>query len=175
MFVPFNAVLLCPRALKNSLESSVLAACRVATAEMGGAERERWTQRVVKHHAFDLFFTLVVITNSLFIGVELQIRVDSDEDSPIFLQVMLYLYTSLFLIELWFRIAADRWKYLFGEDWAWAWLDIFIVLTSLWEVAFEARLLWNPLIIVLDKWKPLGTSVHFASYQTGAVQAFFEP
>lgn len=110
---------------------------------MAGTTQRRWAQKIVNHPAFDCFFTLVVISNSLFIGVELQVSVDTQGgETPLFIQLMLYLYTALFVLELWFRLAADRCKFLFGEDWAWAWLDIFIVVTSLWEVVIEADSLW---------------------------------
>lgn len=53
---------------------------------------------------------------------------------------MQYGYTALFTVELLIRIWADGCRGLFcGEDWAWASLDLFIVTTSLWEVAVVAR------------------------------------
>ena len=102
-------------------------------------DKEGCIERLVKHPAFDLFFTLIVITNSLFIGIELQVSVDNPEETPPpTIQFMLYLYTFLFLLELVLRTAAGGLKYLFGEDWTWAWLDVFIVTTSLWEVTIQA-------------------------------------
>lgn len=120
------------------LRNNAKAADKIHTTEMAGTTQRRWAQKIVNHPAFDCFFTLVVISNSLFIGVELQVSVDTQGgETPLFIQLMLYLYTALFVLELWFRLAADRCKFLFGEDWAWAWLDIFIVVTSLWEVVIE--------------------------------------
>lgn len=117
--------------------------CRanISRTETGHAvqDKEGYIERLVKHPAFDIFFTLIVITNSLFIGIELQVSVDNPEGPPpLAIQSMLYLYTFLFLLELVLRTAAGGLKYLFGEEWTWAWLDVFIVSTSLWEVTIQA-------------------------------------
>ncbi|CAE7665586.1 Scn10a [Symbiodinium pilosum] len=45
-----------------------------------------------------------------------------------------YFYTFLFCAELVFRAAAMGREYFCGKEWLWAALDVFIVMTSLWEV-----------------------------------------
>ena len=35
------------------------------------------------------------------------------------------------------RVGAQKWKYCSAEDWQWKCLDVFVVLTSLWEVAVD--------------------------------------
>jgi len=96
-----------------------------------------WAKRMVQHSAFDLVFTFVVLTNSIFIGVELQMALSHPGGSQTAVQTIQYLYTALFTIELLIRIAADGCHLFCGEDWAWGVLDLFIVLFSLWEVSLD--------------------------------------
>ena len=42
-----------------------------------------------------------------------------------------------FLFELVIRVGAQKWKYCSAEDWQWKCLDVFVVPTSLWEVAVD--------------------------------------
>eukprot|EP00439_Symbiodinium_sp_Y106_P040509 s387_g4.t5 len=94
--------------------------------------------RCVKAPAFDVFFTAVVLSNSIFIGVELQVSLSNPDGTPVPIAVIQYTFTFLFLAELLLRWAAGGTKFFCGEDWMWGWLDLMIVLTSLWEVGFEA-------------------------------------
>lgn len=103
----------------------------------------RWLQGVVSHPLFDFFFALIVITNSIFIGVEVQQALDSDGPRPLAIYIFQYIYTFLFSMELALRLLAD-WKYfLCSEEWMWTWLDIFIVLTSLWELVVDVMYVWT--------------------------------
>ncbi|CAK9032718.1 unnamed protein product [Durusdinium trenchii] len=90
-------------------------------------------QNMVRHPGFDLFFTVVVITNSIFIGVELQLSVAHPKEDFLAVSIIQYLYTLLFTGELVMRVVAEGRHFLCGEDWSWGWLDLFIVLFSLWE------------------------------------------
>ena len=99
-------------------------------------ERPGRCYQLVKHPAFDLFFTIVVITNSIFLGIELQLQVSEPTKEYEAVQVVQYLYTALFTVELFLRFCADR-RLFCGEEWTWAWLDLFIVLFSLWEAAVD--------------------------------------
>eukprot|EP00439_Symbiodinium_sp_Y106_P040246 s387_g4.t3 len=94
--------------------------------------------RCVKAPAFDVFFTAVVLSNSIFIGLELQVSLSNPDGTPVPIAVIQYTFTFLFLAELLLRWAAGGTKFFCGEDWMWGWLDLMIVLTSLWEVGFEA-------------------------------------
>ena len=46
-------------------------------------------------------------------------------------------------MELVLRFKADGWRFLCGPEWVWSWLDVFIVLSSLWEVAIEIMYVWQ--------------------------------
>ena len=98
---------------------------------------ERWSQRMVHSTSFDLFFTGIVIMNSIFVGVEMQLSVSFPNDKFVAVQVGQYMFAFLFGMELFFRVLADRMTFFCGEDWAWAWLDIFIVFSTLWEVGLD--------------------------------------
>ena len=101
-------------------------------------ERPPRTERLkkfVRHPYFDVFFAVVVLTNAVFIGIDLQIRLTRHGDQPIALRVIQYFYALLFAVELALRILAFGRRLLLSEDWMWSLLDIFIVATSLWEIA----------------------------------------
>ena len=97
----------------------------------------------VHHPAFDLFFAFVVVTNSVFIGVEVEQGLDSLGTRPVVIYVFQYAYSTLFTLELVWRFAADGWSFLCGSDWVWSWLDVFIVLSSLWEIIIEVMYIWQ--------------------------------
>eukprot|EP00913_Durusdinium_trenchii_P003421 g3168.t1 len=72
-------------------------------------------QNMVRHPGFDLFFTVVVITNSIFIGVELQLSVAHPKED--FLAVIIqYLYTLLFTGELVMRVVAEGRHFLCASE-----------------------------------------------------------
>jgi len=93
---------------------------------------------LVKHQLFEAFFALVVVSNSIFIGIEVARSIEAPRaPRPLAIQVIQYTYTTLFTTELVLRIIAYGTKFCISEDWMWAVLDIFIVASSLWEVAVD--------------------------------------
>jgi len=114
-------------------------------AELGfvtGTHRKRDTtscaQRIVDHPAFDIFFALAVIANSVFIGVEVQILLDNyGKPTDLAVQVARDVFVGLFFIELLLRILADGFRQYWGSDWMWMWLDTIVVLSSLWELGVD--------------------------------------
>ncbi|CAE7948182.1 SCN8A, partial [Symbiodinium sp. KB8] len=87
---------------------------------------------------FDAFCALIVVSNSIFLGVEVQMGITYfDEGLPVSMSVVQYVYAAWFLLELLLRIRADGRNFIFSPDWSWNLLDIFVVITSLWEVAAE--------------------------------------
>eukprot|EP00435_Cladocopium_sp_Y103_P043006 s66_g12.t1 len=97
-----------------------------------------WAKTIVDDSRFDIFFAFVVITNSIFIGVDVQMNPSSYGSRPIWIHVLQIFYTVLFSIELAFRVAANGKNYFCSQEWAWAVLDLFIVVSSWWEVFVEA-------------------------------------
>ncbi|CAE6942521.1 CACNA1H [Symbiodinium sp. KB8] len=99
--------------------------------------REGFLTRLVKSNHFEMFFTCVVLTNSIFIGIDVQLSTQSPEDTHWAIQVVQYMYTALFTIELLLRLSVHGRSFFCSPDWLWNWLDIFIVATSLWEVSID--------------------------------------
>jgi len=99
--------------------------------------REGLLSRIVNRNSFEMFFTCVVLTNSIFIGIEVQIGLQSSGESPAAIRAIQYLYTTLFTVELLLRMIVHGRQYFWNEDWLWNWLDIFIVSTSLWELGVD--------------------------------------
>ncbi|CAE7464953.1 Cacna1c [Symbiodinium natans] len=111
---------------------------RMSIMESHDSEEGRSCVRhVVGHPGFDLFFATVVLTNSVFIGIEVQENLSNDGENSILIQVLRNVYTFLFSVELVLRIAAYQREFFCGGEWKWNWLDLFIVLCSLWEAAVE--------------------------------------
>eukprot|EP00439_Symbiodinium_sp_Y106_P050465 s1913_g6.t1 len=67
-------------------------------------ENNTFIAQIVRHALFDLFFGLVVVTNSILIGVEVELSLESDK-IPVGLQVTGFCYTVLLLGQayLWIR------------------------------------------------------------------------
>ncbi|CAE7443166.1 unnamed protein product [Symbiodinium natans] len=98
-------------------------------------------RRIVQTQAFEAFFALVVLSNAVFIGIEVQrdVEFSGAETRPVWLYVVQYTYTVLFTLELALRIGAFgvMWSFRYSEDRFWSWLDAFIVASALWEVAVD--------------------------------------
>lgn len=78
-----------------------------------------------------------MISNAIFIGIDVHHSVTYDGDRPFSYKVAQYTYTVLFCGELMVRVVALRWQFFWSADWMWSVLDVFIVVTSLWEVAVD--------------------------------------
>ncbi|CAE7326729.1 unnamed protein product, partial [Symbiodinium pilosum] len=98
---------------------------------------DTFMKRLAQHQAFEAFFALVVVSNAVFIGIDVNYSVSHPEPRPRSFQVVQYTYTALFCFELLVRLIALKWKFFWSDDWMWSCLDVFIVLTSLWEVAVD--------------------------------------
>ncbi|CAK9081955.1 Sodium channel protein type 10 subunit alpha [Durusdinium trenchii] len=108
--------------------------------------QKSWSLRVVTHPGFDIFFALVVLTNSAYIGVEVQYSMSQPSEAELLpFHIIGTFYTILFTAELIMRIWAYGVKSFFcDEDWAWSLLDFFIVATSLFElVSFILQVVSN--------------------------------
>mmetsp|Transcript_22824 Transcript_22824/g.52850 ORF Transcript_22824/g.52850 Transcript_22824/m.52850 type:complete len:570 (-) Transcript_22824:77-1786(-) len=80
-----------------------------------------------------IFFGLVVVSNSVYLGVQLEIQaVRRDYASDPSFMVAHVIYAVLFTVEVCLHLVADGIRgFLCSEDWAWNWLDVFVV-TSSW-------------------------------------------
>eukprot|EP00434_Breviolum_minutum_P019826 symbB.v1.2.017495.t1/scaffold1358.1/size123611/1 len=100
-------------------------------------------KRIVRHAGFDFFFAFVVLTNSIFIGVEVQLGLENQGARPLAIYIFQYAYTFLFSLELAMRLWADCRYFLCSEEWMWTWLDIFIVISSIWELIVDILYVWS--------------------------------
>ncbi|CAE7204685.1 Sodium channel protein type 11 subunit alpha [Symbiodinium microadriaticum] len=102
-----------------------------------GGPTMSWASLIVQNPTFDAFFGLVVMANSIFIGMDIQWVLGDQGPRPTSYTILHYSFSLLFLLELALRIADSRGRYYCSEDWAWAILDTVIVLSSLWDVIVE--------------------------------------
>lgn len=93
-------------------------------------------ERLVKHPFFETFFGVVVLSNAIFIGVDVHMSALQASNSES-LRLVQYIYAALFTVELILRISASGREFVSSDDWAWNFLDVFIVLSSLWEVGVD--------------------------------------
>ncbi|CAJ1342823.1 unnamed protein product [Effrenium voratum] len=91
--------------------------------------------RLVSHPCFDVVFALLVLSNCIVIGVEVEMSLSGP--TPFEMQVIQYMYTALFTLELAVRVASKGFSFFWDDDWAWNYFDILIVLASLWDVVMD--------------------------------------
>ncbi|CAK9056762.1 unnamed protein product [Durusdinium trenchii] len=99
-------------------------------------EESSCLSKLVKHRLFESFFGVVVLTNAIFIGIDVDLSA-RETSRPMALRVMQYIYAVLFTSELLLRLCAAGGHFLRTEDWAWNLLDVLVVLSSLWDVAVD--------------------------------------
>ena len=106
---------------------------RVVAAIQGGAAF------VADSLAFNLFFAVVIFSNSVFLGMQLEwsaLKVDKFVE-PAFLIAHL-VYAVLFTLEMSIRVtAAGPRTYFAGPGWAWNWLDVVVVVPAWVELAMD--------------------------------------
>ena len=82
-----------------------------------------------------MFFAFVILTNSIYLGVQLEVTASQGQDAvnnEITFAVLNIFYAVVFLLEVCLRLVAFGPRaYFFATSWAWNWLDIFVV-TSTW-------------------------------------------
>eukprot|EP00434_Breviolum_minutum_P021627 symbB.v1.2.019088.t1/scaffold1547.1/size112433/9 len=140
-----------PHAMFTTKEQEENAHRDIAASKAGAIQRQRYADiqkedrtevqasfitRMVTHPAFDLFFSLVVLTNSAYIGVEVQYSMqDLSQAGQVVFDIIGSTYTVAFTLELVLRIWGYGCRDFFcKEDWAWSILDVFVVATSLSEL-----------------------------------------
>ncbi|CAE7338625.1 SCN10A [Symbiodinium natans] len=97
--------------------------------------------RVVKCWLFEAFFAVVILSNSIFIAVQVEAASRDpgvDQDVGFFLAGSVY--TFLFTLELLLRVMVYGLSVFIGPDWAWLLLDFLVVSSSLFEFVLEISL-----------------------------------
>lgn len=129
------------RSKAAQVDADKAAASRKSEKSFDALHRPSICQRIVQTPAFDVLFAFLILTNAVFIGVEVQWGLDHphDEDHWLF-QWGRNIYTILFSLELFMRLGAQGKLFLCGEDRRWNCLDSIIVIASWWEAALEIQL-----------------------------------
>ncbi|CAE7255992.1 Scn11a, partial [Symbiodinium pilosum] len=96
---------------------------------------QEWCAWIVKSHVCEVFFALMIVSNSAYLGVQLewssQNRDRTAEQQNVFV-VINTVYAVIFLVEVCLRlVASGPGAYFLASGWAWNWLDVFVV-TSTW-------------------------------------------
>eukprot|EP00439_Symbiodinium_sp_Y106_P074583 s2192_g14.t1 len=118
---------------KLKSEEANLAKSEEQTTQCGMVQT--WCLRIVKSTVCEIFFALMIVTNSAYLGVQLewssQNRDRTAEQQNVFL-VINVVYAVIFLIEVCLRLLASGPRiYFLAPGWSWNWLDVFVV-TSTW-------------------------------------------
>ncbi|CAE7338587.1 Cacna1h [Symbiodinium natans] len=87
---------------------------------------------------FESFFASVIVTNSIFIAVQVEIAAVQPGLPPdVNTFVVSSLYSLLFMVELLIRLMAAGPGLYCSQDWAWTLLDTIVVLSSILEFVVE--------------------------------------
>eukprot|EP00929_Paragymnodinium_shiwhaense_P107350 TRINITY_DN73448_c0_g1_i1.p1 TRINITY_DN73448_c0_g1~~TRINITY_DN73448_c0_g1_i1.p1 ORF type:complete len:654 (-),score=157.09 TRINITY_DN73448_c0_g1_i1:155-2116(-) len=89
-------------------------------------------KKITTSPCFVLFFAVLIIVNSLYIGFELQMSIDvRPKRLSSTYTVVGHLFSLLWLIELVLKLLAEGRKFLNGPNWGWNMLDAFLVVSSI--------------------------------------------
>lgn len=104
----------------------------------------KFVQSLTASFRFEIFFAVLIITNSVYVGAQVQFNVTYAEDNggaqhtPVAFYVIGYAYTFGFLVELLLRVYADGPSFFCHRtQWTWNYLDIVIVTSSCLEVVLD--------------------------------------
>lgn len=79
---------------------------------------------------FNIVVALIIISNSIFLGVQLELGTAESGNAMVFLVGHL-IYAILFTIEMSLRfVAVGPRSYLIGSEWYWNWLDLLVVIPA---------------------------------------------
>ncbi|CAE7676307.1 unnamed protein product [Symbiodinium sp. CCMP2456] len=101
----------------------------------------KWAQAISGSAAFNIVVAFVIISNSVFLGMQLEWTANSgdhDADAAFAFLVGHVCYAVIFTVETTIRfVALGPEKFFCGPDCAWNWLDIFIVVPAWVELAVD--------------------------------------
>ncbi|CAE7506229.1 CACNA1F [Symbiodinium natans] len=102
---------------------------------------QSWARRVVNSNSSNAFFAFVVLSNSVYLGVQLeyhaQVRNPAHYAYVTFLTIHVS-YAILFTAEVCLRLVAEGVvNYLWAAEWHWNWLDVFVVSSSWIELLID--------------------------------------
>eukprot|EP00439_Symbiodinium_sp_Y106_P000179 s9226_g1.t1 len=100
---------------------------------------QHWAGRISKSVAFNVAVALVIISNSIFLGLQLEVSAhDVDGSTARWFLFGHFCYAVLFTMEMLIRLTATGpHGFLCGPDFAWNWLDTFIVFPAWIELVVD--------------------------------------
>ncbi|CAE7888032.1 Cacna1h [Symbiodinium necroappetens] len=100
---------------------------------------QHWAERISKSVAFNVAVALVIISNSIFLGLQLEVSAhDLDGSTARWFLFGHFCYAVLFTVEMLIRLTATGPHGFFcGPDFAWNWLDTFIVIPAWIELVVD--------------------------------------
>ncbi|OLP96190.1 Sodium channel protein [Symbiodinium microadriaticum] len=104
------------------------------------ASLTEFSEKVIHSQWANLFFGAAILSNSLFLGIQLQYRAQNPgpSDTSIVFFVIHTLYAVLFTVEVLLRLLGEGfWDFFFSSSWTWNWLDVFVVISSWAELSLE--------------------------------------
>lgn len=121
-------------------EDEVIQGGQMSDADLRLPPWRRTLRAIVRGNAFEILFTGAVILNAIFMGVEVDIMVGSTlAFPPVEFQIGRGIFTLVFFVEIVLRLAADGPFFFWDSNWAWNYLDVFIVTASIFETIIDVR------------------------------------
>eukprot|EP00913_Durusdinium_trenchii_P005555 g5176.t1 len=109
-------------------------------------------RRVVLSLPFETFFAFCILSNAVFLGVEVEYYVHNPGPMPFAIELVGQLYNLAFLVEIVLRMVALGSTFFTGETWAWNWMDLLIVFSAIAETVVQVTLS----LIHSDTWHTAG-------------------
>lgn len=92
-------------------------------------------QSAMNSNYTDFVTSLVILTNVVFVGVEVEMQAQTKkEEVPEFMQVISLLYCVIFTIEIVLRFLVECHQFFWKPNWAWNFFDTFVVVVSWLEI-----------------------------------------
>eukprot|EP00439_Symbiodinium_sp_Y106_P057448 s2688_g8.t1 len=95
-------------------------------------------QRVVQ--PFEIFFSVCIVANAVELGVDVQMFARNPGHSAIEMEVIGYIFTALFSVELFLRMAAYGKQFFLDKNLAWNIMDLVIVGSAFVEIIVQMSL-----------------------------------
>jgi len=98
----------------------------------------KWAVIMEDHPMFDRLFCAAIILNTIFVGVQLELRTTNNTMSSKSVKIVNYSFTSIFCLEILVRILAKGWGFFVSNTaWGWDFFDLSLVLMSLLELVMN--------------------------------------
>jgi len=94
--------------------------------------------RIVEGQLFEGASATAILLNSIFVGIQVDYGATNlTTETPEIFAILQMFFFSFFFLELSMRVAVEGRRLFWGPGWAWAYLDVFIVTTSIFEVIMD--------------------------------------